>query len=236
VFNYSFTISHSPFGPVYLKSIQRKLRDDTRSGVFIVAVDPWSVSTEGDPDDSTAFFEKELALGTTRFVNMSPNIDYLLHSYSDPYINLFTGKKPDGVFLHEDGWLEISADMDSVSVGNRLRTTLENYQSKLKTYRFSEVRWRYLIKTIEDLRKYGEVYMVRLPVHEDIYRIDETLMPECSRKLSELAGRLDVPFFDLTADNGRYAYVDGNHLHKTSSLAVSSDIAERISIQKKGYE
>ena len=45
--NYAFTLTHSPYGPAYLASIRRKLRPEVRHGLFIVAVDPWSLSLTG---------------------------------------------------------------------------------------------------------------------------------------------------------------------------------------------
>ena len=57
VLNYAFTLTHSPYGPAYLRSIQRKLRPETKNGLFIVAVDPWSLSLTGPegafPEDNS---------------------------------------------------------------------------------------------------------------------------------------------------------------------------------------
>ncbi|RZK48424.1 MAG: hypothetical protein EOO59_16825, partial [Hymenobacter sp.] len=42
--NYAFTLAESPYGPGYLSSIRRKLAAGTTQGLFILAVDPWSLS------------------------------------------------------------------------------------------------------------------------------------------------------------------------------------------------
>ena len=64
-FNYAFTAAQSPFGPVYLKSIQKKIDTTTKNGIFIVTVDPWSISSKSkDPNDSSKFRENNLALAT----------------------------------------------------------------------------------------------------------------------------------------------------------------------------
>ena len=43
-YNFSFTIFDSPYGETYLKAVQEKIKPGTKSGNFIITVDPWSVS------------------------------------------------------------------------------------------------------------------------------------------------------------------------------------------------
>jgi hypothetical protein len=35
LYNYAFTWAHSPYGPKYLESIKKKIKPDTKDGVFI---------------------------------------------------------------------------------------------------------------------------------------------------------------------------------------------------------
>src|SRR5690242_1824024 len=42
--NYSFTLSTSPYGYYYFESVRRKIADNATDGLFILAVDPWSIS------------------------------------------------------------------------------------------------------------------------------------------------------------------------------------------------
>ena len=75
-FNYSFTIAHSPFGPVYFNSIKKKLNSQIKNGIFIVTVDPWSISQKGDhPNDTTKFEENKLELANIKLVNIYPNFE-----------------------------------------------------------------------------------------------------------------------------------------------------------------
>ena len=59
--NYAFTLTHSPYGPAYLASIRRKLRPGVRHGLFIVAVDPWSLSAAGRADTAGRSLRRMLA-------------------------------------------------------------------------------------------------------------------------------------------------------------------------------
>jgi len=162
------------------------------------------------------------------FINHSPNLNYLLFAYEGLYIDLFRKKLKGGVFLHDDGWLEVNAPMDEKNISDRLAEKIKSYEAKVRTYRFSELRWNYFKKTIEFLKDYGTVYLVRLPVHKSILSIDNKLMPNLNRRVEELADSLNVRYLDLSEETEDYIYVDGNHLYKKSSLNASRRIAKWI--------
>ncbi len=149
-FNYCFSIDHSPFGSVYLESIKKKLDSKTSDQLFIVTVDPWSISSQtNDPNNSSEFREVNLCLDNTKFVNINPNPFYLFNNTDGKYYKLLY-KGSNLMFLHDNGWLEISLDMDSISVEKRLERKIEAYREKhLPVYKFSSTRVKYLIETIQ---------------------------------------------------------------------------------------
>ncbi|MCU0370223.1 MAG: hypothetical protein MUC31_02320, partial [Bacteroidales bacterium] len=179
LFNYSFSIHLSPYGPTYLNSIKRKLDQDTKDGIFILSVDPWSISTvSADPNDTAKFGELKMFLGKIRHVNLYPNVPYLFSSYDKPYYNLLLNAKSPTT-LHRDGWLEVNVTMDSAKVKRRIERKISQYRKgNLPTHKFSEVRLEYLIKTIEYLKNFGKVYLVRLPVITEIMAIEQELIPD----------------------------------------------------------
>ena len=64
--NFAFTIAHSPFGKVYFESIKRK-HNQRRGGLFVIAVDPWSISSwSSDPNNLSVFRENRLCLNKTK--------------------------------------------------------------------------------------------------------------------------------------------------------------------------
>jgi hypothetical protein len=226
VFNYAFTVDISPFGPTYLESIKRKLNSNSRNGIHIVAVDPWSISSQtSDPDDESSFPERNLMLGKTKLVNINPNIFYLIQSYESPLRSLLTPPLNRSVFLHDDGWLEVTVPMDEKSAEERLTRRINDYKNHyLPKYRFSEVRWRYLMKTIDFLQEHGEVYLVRLPVHRKMHEIEEAFMPDFESHIYSLG----KPFKTFAKESDNYEYVDGNHLVTWSGREVSRAVAEWI--------
>ena len=229
LFNYSFTLTHSPYGPTYLKSIKKKLHDETRDGIFILSVDPWSISSNSkNPEDSSQFKELERFLGKTRFVNLSPNVPYLLDSYDQPFINLlFTPKT--SMYLHDDGWLEVTIRMDSVSLRKNVKKKVYDYKkNNLPVFKFSQVRLDYLIKTVEYLKQHGKVYLVRLPVHPLMMEIDRQLLPDFDDKIRFVAEITLTPYLDMTFLNDQYVFTDGNHLYKKSGEEISIEIGKWI--------
>lgn len=229
IYNYAFTMGHSPFGEVYLNSIKNKLKKSTQDGVFIITVDPWSISSKlENPNDSSQFRELNTCLANTPFVDDNPNFFYLIKNLKGRYYSILTNKLKSPLFLHQNGWLEVSIDMNSVKVEKRIEEKIKDYREKeLPNYKYSTLRYKYLKKTIEFLNMHGQVYLVRLPVHSKMMEIENELMPDFNNKIKSLTP-LTKGYLDLTNDNDRYTYTDGNHLYKESGKFVSIEIAEWI--------
>lgn len=228
IFNYAFTISHSPYGPVYLKSIQRKLKPGTQDGVFIVCVDPWSISSEtGNPNDSLNFREVNQALDNTWLVNMYPNPVYLLQHFDGKYIKLLN-QPWNFMELHKDGWLEVKLNNDTALFNKRLQVKLDDYTRYfLPTYKYSSLRFSYAIKTLDFLKQHGEVYLVRIPIHPEMQKIEDKLMPQFDSLMDVLANH-STAYFDYKFLNDSLVYTDGNHIYKPSGTDLSRRLAKDI--------
>jgi len=227
-YNFSFTLGHSRYGPNYLHIIHKKLKDNSRNGIFILSVDPWSIScyTE-EGNDSTLFQELDLEVNIP-IVDMNPNLVYLLRNHKGPIVNLIF-RKDSTIFLHNDGWLETSPGMDSLSLHKNLTWKIKNYREQnLPRYKFSSIRFHSLSKTIEFLKTHGEVYLVRLPIHPLMMNIETELMPSFTKKIDSIAHQSQVSYFDLTYLNSQCNYTDGNHIHKSSAGFVTQTIADWI--------
>ncbi len=231
--NFSFTLAQSPYGPVYLENIQKKLdtSPSKRANVFILSVDPWSLCTKDNPkDDSTAFRENKQILGKIKSISAEgrPNFEYLIESYADAWGSLFYRWKT-SMEVRPDGWLKVDVPMDSISIAQRTKARIRFYaEETLPTFTFSPVRYQYLQKTIAFLQNYGAVYLVRLPVHPDMLQLEEKLDPDFNKKICALTQERRVPYWDFTADAGAFVFTDGNHLYQESSMAVSRSLARRI--------
>lgn len=230
-FNYSFSLIDSPYGPAYYESIKRKLDPYTRDGIFIVTIDPWSISdTAANQNNTDDFIENKSFISKTKYVNLNPNLFYLIQSYNEPYINIIRKwNTTTALNLHKDGWLEVDAPMDNVHVAKSLAAKLAFYRKNyLQAYKFSGLRLNYLSKTIKFLQQHGKVYLVRLPVHQMMFTIENELMPDFDDKINAIARDENIPYLNFSLLENEYQYVDGNHLYKSSGKEVSAIVAKWI--------
>jgi len=229
MFNYAFTIMHSPYGKAYYTSIQKKLNPDTKDGVFIVSIDPWSICENNNtPNDETKFREQNLSVANTAVVDIKPNFLYIYHNFKGRYYQIITQKDKTS-FTHDDGWVEIIANLDSALVAKVTRQKISDYREKnLPIYKFSANRFYYLQKIIAFLQQHGKVYLVRLPIHPSIYDIEQDLMPDFNAQINAMARQFSVPYLDLTPRNTEFTYTDGNHLWAESGKKVSAIVADWI--------
>lgn len=226
IYNYAFDISKSPFGPKYLESIKRKLSSKSRQGIFVITVDCWSIFSKTDgPNDIQNFIENNTCVGEMTVVDQFPNFYYLSNYMSGKYYKILS--RPAVTLLHDNGWLEVSLDMDSISVVRRTKKTLLEYEKYVEEYRFSKVRLDYLVKTVDYLNDFGDVYLVRLPISPQLMKIENRLAPNFNN-LMQLPAERSCGFLDLTAKNSLFFYTDGVHLSKESGQIVSVEIAKWI--------
>lgn len=230
MYNYAFSVIHSPYGPAYLRSIKNKL-DTSKKGTFIVTVDPHSIASRNeDPDDSLKFRENESPVGEIENVTSSPNFEYLTFHYPEQYIYLLTRKikyVSQGK-VHDDGWVATNLPAGQEMVDYRTRLKIKSYTNQVKKYKFSQTRLEYLEKTISFLKEHGDVYLVRLPVVEPILELENSIVPDFEEKINKVADRHGVEYLNLTVKPDEYTYDDGNHLDKESGIKISREIAEWI--------
>jgi len=218
--NYAFTLTHSPYGPAYLQSIRRKLRPEAKNGLFIVAVDPWSLSltgAEGKYPESNSF------IGQLRQVSQNPNLPYLTRYQTKPLYRLLLDYATATEQLHPDGWLEVNIGTDSVQVRARTARKLQDYRLLAHTQHLSPGRLQALRHTIQFLQQHGHVVLVRLPVGPPLLLLENEYQPGFNSQMQQTATALAVPYLDYST--APYATTDGNHLQRIASGAFSQQLA-----------
>ena len=242
LFNFGFTIRSSPFGEVYYNAIDRKLSKNSKDGYFIVTISPWSISEEKNSLSNVKDIKS--VLYNLSEVNAKPNIEYLWEKYPSGW-GYIVFKKLELFFLlsnnkrlnsnfngsfsvaESTGWLNVYTSLDSDFVKKKEEKKFADYQSVAKEKVFSDFRYNYLIKTIDILNKYGKVYLIRLPIHQNLLEIENNYMPDFDLKISSAKIKCEG-FLDMNTINNQYVFTDGNHLHKSSSKQVSIRIGEWI--------
>ncbi|HEY3402075.1 MAG TPA: hypothetical protein VGK59_01745 [Ohtaekwangia sp.] len=234
MYNFSFTIAHSPYGPAYLRAIQAKLDPLVTNGLFIVGVDPYSIGIRkrNESDDVTQFREQGLCVANMNFFNLPVNYEYLLKNYDHFWgeILLTSLQKSSGVVL-SNGRFQVDAPADSAFIRNR---TINNIRNNNKTeYVFSNTRVKYLEATIDFLKTHGKVVLVRLPTGKEIKEIEDQIMPEFDFRMEALADNMDILYVSYSAVIEQYQTRDGDHLLPESGRRLSADLAKRIKIEFK---
>ncbi|MBL7965016.1 MAG: hypothetical protein JNM31_14375 [Flavobacteriales bacterium] len=233
LFNFGFTIAHSPYGPTYYKAIEHKLDTTARNGLFILCVDPWVLTAHRDKaNDADRFKEKDRLLGTQWTFAMRPNYEYLVRHYGQGWGALSCWPKGDPdttATLLADGRLELHIPMDSATVAARTARKVQHYRTRMMQDRvWSEVRFDWLLWTVERLRPHGRVVLVRLPATKAILELEHVLAPEFNDRMNALAGRMGASFMDLSTLADSVCYTDGNHLDGPSGRRMSELLAKRL--------
>jgi len=232
IYNFAFTIAHSPYGPAYLNGIKRKISKETSDGIFILAVDPWSIAdAHADPNDENQFDENKSFLNRLQTISSQPNIPYLVSYYRNSFAKIFD--RDTVAFLHDDGWLEINTRMDPKIIEIRIQNKVESLKERKTRYQLSETRLSYLNKTIAYLQERGSVYMVTLPIHPELTELEAAIIPNFKDLMYKLSRETGAPFLDLSQENQDYIYTDGMHLYKDSATEVSRKIASWIKLESQ---
>ena len=233
LYNYSFTIAHSPYGPSYLRAIVAKLDTRARNGIFIVQVDPWLLSaSKHDPNDILRMTERQRALGKMLTFNWHPNYEYILRYYDRGLGAL--GHWPQGdpdtnAVLQNDGNLQLHITMDTATVAERTRRKAALYERKMFRNRMpSPKRLEYLGKIVDLLKPHGSVMIVRFPVGEGIMDLERRMDPQFDMRMQQFAQQRGVRYVNGSINSAAYRFTDGNHLDEPSGLRFSRQLADEL--------
>lgn len=236
-YNYAFTWGHSPFGPVYLESIQKKLNPDTRDGIFIVTVEPTALMVDHTkPDVPENYFENDKSVATTYFVNMNPNIEYLVESYDYSItrainLEIIPPKNPMAEMVVLDNGKVDTKMIKNYSPEQRVEVMarkMREFQVRIDGLKWSANRMKYLEQTIAFLQKHGKVILVRVPISEVPYKIEDKAVPFFDSKMQELSKKFQIPYTNYNLIKNDYQYVDEVHLDRESMFRFSKVLGKKL--------
>ncbi len=227
-YNYSFNIIISPYGSAYFKAIKEKLNENTKSGIYILQVDPWSIS---NPKGSKKFNENHSFINNLHCYNCNPNYEYLLKNYHQSWFDLYKYRDDYGkrsIFLNNNGWLEVNISLDSVDYIKKEREKIAFYKKSANLMAYSYKRIDYLKKMINYLKNHGSIYLVRMPQSSQLSTIENEYMPQFDSIMKNLTQELDLHYFNFISLGEKYTYTDGNHLSIKGGAKLSSQLSDSI--------
>lgn len=223
IYNFSFTGYSSPYGEVYFDAIKQKLTDeDYDDGLFILSVDPWSLSLNRDVDKDH-YRELDECLAGTKFY-MSPNFLYLW-KYARPI------KYDSNLKLNDNGWLEVNVPMDSNSVRKRHESSKKIFNNVV--IKKSEYRLEWLSKTISFLKHKGTVFLVRIPASIYFLQLENSFWPNFEEDITKLSKKEGVSYISFNKDFGKYRTTEGNHLYKEDGAIFTKNLCDSIKTRMK---
>ena len=228
LYNFSFTIKLSPFDSTYLKLIQKyhPISHYDSSRLHIITVDPWTLYTYKNQMEETInpSFEKLLKAPV-----QNPNLHYIYH-FVPVLKSLRTILSSDN---HVNAGGRFVVPMDSAS----LIQNDKNIQLKIDFYKkkpeytegyLSEKRLDVLKAMIEYLSEDGRVVLVRLPVHDLMFAIEQNMAPDFDELMASTGKTLQVQYINLMPQRNNYLYTDGNHIWNGHVKRLSEAIKKRI--------
>ncbi|MVN78584.1 hypothetical protein GO988_19810 [Hymenobacter sp. HMF4947] len=242
--NYAFTLAESPYGPGYLSSIRRKLAPGTRHGLFVLAVDPWSLSLPNNVQHDKSehdykaqiinklcgrnvFPEEKSMVSQLASVSQNPNLDYLAHYLHKPFYQLLLNADTAHVIerLHPDGWLEIALPpptADTALLRRRTAEKLVTYRQLAASSQLAQARLFFLQQTINFLKQHGQVVLVRLPTGSAMALLEQQYQPGFDRLMRQTG----VPYLNYL--HLPYPTNDGNHITRLAARQLSVRLAADI--------
>ncbi|APY12405.1 hypothetical protein BWZ22_14755 [Seonamhaeicola sp. S2-3] len=229
MFNFSFTIAQSRIGPLYRKSILKKLNNKSKNGLFIISITPWMLSSHKANDNNAGEFkEADAPPNNMNYMSMDPNFEYLIKNLD--YFH-FRGIFRKSSKLHENGWLEENnLPKDSLVFRNWKKNQVNILKGFVKDYSVSEYRKQSLDTLIKDLKKHGSVYLVRTPVDKDILELENNYYPEFDNFIKKTAQDNNINYLNYNElKSKKFKTYDGHHLDKYGGEKFTNLLCDSIS-------
>ncbi|QLG46690.1 hypothetical protein [Costertonia aggregata] len=229
MFNYSFTIAQAIIGPPYNESIERKLDENAKNGLFILSLTPEMLTSKiGFDNANDEFREADQPPHNMSFVSMNPNFEYLFKN--SRFFNFKAAFRKKAT-LHKDGWLEESnLPKDTLVLNKWKKGQIASFLKDRDKFYISRIRLRNLDTLIKKLQNHGEVFVVRMPIDKDFLLLEKKYYPEFNRLIDSITTKNTIKYFDFNLYKGKMPYqtYDGHHINKYDGKKFTRDLCDSI--------
>ncbi len=229
MFNYSFTIAQAPMGPLYNESILKKIDPSTKNGLFVISVTPWMFGSDKNKDNGAGEFrEDHQPPHNMKFVSVNPNYEYLIKNLNFFH---FKGAFRKNAVMHKDGWLEENnLPKEQVVFDDWKSGQARSLKRKIDEYKISKLRLRSLDTLIKELSKYGEVYVIRMPIDPDFVDIENLFYKDFDVDIKSITKQNNIPYinFNNIGSTNTFKTYDGHHLDKNAGLVFTKILCDSI--------
>ncbi len=227
ILNYSFTIAQAPIGPSYRKSILKKIKPNTKNGLFIITISPLMLLSENSHDNyKNEFVEANMSPHNMSTVSMNPNFEYLIRNYNSFHFKAIFKEK---LVLHKNGWLQDNnIPKTEKEYETRRDWWLNSYNNFDKEYSFSKYRLASLDTLIKKLKEFGQVHLARLPVDSIFIPLEEKMCPGFDKLVDSLSNLNNVSYYNYKNSSNGYKTIDGMHISKLFSDKFTESLCDSI--------
>lgn len=221
--NIAFTLVNSPYGEYYSNFIQKKLNINNKAQLFILEANAGLIMDFAGEEQAR---ERDFRIYDLFFVNIHPNIEYFIRNSNANYYTLkqllMKSERLHEHKTHRDGWVEFIDQRDTFIPLERMRIFSHEFvknQNREKSFR----------SLVENLADKGKVFLVRLPIHEEVTKLEDNENEFFSDMMNETANISNVYYLDYSRDGSNYSFYDYyHHLTGTSARQFSKQLAKDI--------
>ncbi len=232
--NLAFNGVNSPYGKYYNRFLKRKITKGNAEELFILVVSPSSLM---DFESAKAPRESGFRIYDLYFVNLNPNVEYLLRNVNmeRPLLDILLDDDPGRGELsktYEDGW-GVRIDPPKVLAPEAIVPAFKKLSERNALVRSPEreARFEALVRELEEI---GNVVILRLPLRRQVWEYEQAFVPFLDPFLEGVAEEENVPYLNYAPFGNRYSYHDGlHHLDKQSAVRFSENLASDL--KKLGF-
>jgi len=231
----NFALNEAHFGSIYLKAIEAKI-GDLNNGIFIMSISPGSFTAQKGlikPEQIDAF-DKRLAIGKVSNFTSHPNYNYIIKTYPAALYNaLHTQDQWPHRISHKNGWNEITLQskqglITDADIAYWKSLNYKFYEDKADSEVIASYRKDYFIKTIEFLRKKGQVFLVRMPCDATFLDFENKYWSSFDTYMDSISKAYNLKYFKYATPNKTYITYDGSHLESKSAKAFTETLSVAI--------
>jgi len=230
IFNYSFTVAQASISPLYNNSIEKKLDDSSKNGLFIISITPWMLASDKKNNNALGEYrESDSPPHNMNYVNVNPNYEYLFKNLNYFHFkSLFRRSST----MHKDGWLEENNLPKSPEVFIEWKNNQSIiFDKMISDYTVSKIRLENLVFLIKKLKKHGEIYLVRMPIDQDFIEKEKYFYTDFDSDMRLIADSNNIPYINFnqeTSNSLNYKTYDGHHLDKKGGSVFTKALCDSI--------
>lgn len=226
MFNYSFTLGQIAYGKPYFNSIKKKVDSNTKNGLFIITVHPFTLSNRGDTEGS--YFEKDMPPYNMEFVNTNPNYEYLIKNWDFFH---FRGIFRQSSNTHKDGWMEEkNLPKDHALLKQWKKGQISLYTKYSKSWTKSKTRLNDLNQIASYLNTLGQVFLVRLPIDKELLNIENSYWPNFNEEILNISNNnTSINYINFCEQDNFFKTYDGIHIDKFAGVEFTKLLCDSVS-------